>query len=220
MRLFVVGNGFDLAHGLQTKYEHFSDFIEEKDWAFLDELEKPYGYGVNANRDLVKDVLWRDFESNLSRINEDEIIDGITSIDLGLEGGNMGIEDTMDDYLSLQYGYIKRLSKFLKQWVKQIDINTVKRTSMIDPVNNDKFLSFNYTRVLEDIYCIDDWDVLHIHGSLNRNDIEPVIGHGNKECIFAAQQKEEESSTMFDEMSTSAYRVIQNYYEVTLKDVS
>ncbi len=28
MNILVIGNGFDLAHGLLTKYEHFLQFVE------------------------------------------------------------------------------------------------------------------------------------------------------------------------------------------------
>lgn len=28
MNILVIGNGFDLAHGLPTKYEHFLEFCE------------------------------------------------------------------------------------------------------------------------------------------------------------------------------------------------
>lgn len=28
MNILVIGNGFDLAHGLPTKYEHFLEFVK------------------------------------------------------------------------------------------------------------------------------------------------------------------------------------------------
>lgn len=38
-RLVLIGNGFDLAHGLKTKYEHFIDWYwEQKINEFIHEL--------------------------------------------------------------------------------------------------------------------------------------------------------------------------------------
>ncbi|ARE60646.1 hypothetical protein I5Q82_07320 [Acutalibacter muris] len=33
LNILVIGNGFDLAHGLPTKYEHFLKYVEEY-WRF------------------------------------------------------------------------------------------------------------------------------------------------------------------------------------------
>ena len=34
-RIIIVGNGFDLAHGLKTKYEDFINWYWEKTWKYL-----------------------------------------------------------------------------------------------------------------------------------------------------------------------------------------
>lgn len=47
MNILVIGNGFDLAHGLQTKYEHFFKFIEEY---------KKYQY-IFTSEEMVSDTI-------------------------------------------------------------------------------------------------------------------------------------------------------------------
>ncbi|STA93103.1 AbiH family protein [Clostridium cochlearium] len=128
MDLFIVGNGFDRAHGLATSYIDFRRYLEKEDWSYLVRLEEPYGYVPESRQDLVEKLLWREFENNLSDINESEIVDVATSIDMGLEGGDVGIEDTLNDYWEQQYGYIQELNDYLKSWVEQIDINVRKKT--------------------------------------------------------------------------------------------
>lgn len=67
-------------------------FLKREDWGYLVKLEEPYGYVPESKRDLVKKYLWKEFENNLSDINESEIVDGATSIDMGPEGGDVGIK--------------------------------------------------------------------------------------------------------------------------------
>ena len=110
MNLFIIGNGFDLAHNLPTQYINFREYLDEQDWAFLMMLEETYGFCSDSNIEFLKEYLWQNFESNLSYINETEILELGAHIDLGLEGGDYGVEETLDYYWEEQYGYIKKLN--------------------------------------------------------------------------------------------------------------
>lgn len=221
MELFVIGNGFDIAHGLKTTYGNFRDYIEEKDWSYLEALENMYGFCIDSKKELVKEYLWRDFETNLSGIDEIGIIDIGENIDLGLEGGDIGVEDTLNEYWDEQYIFIERLNEFIMSWIKQVEINTTRKTDRIDEDTNGLFITFNYTLLLEEVYEIESYDILHIHGSINEKvDSSPVIGHGDKSKIFEMKQIAEEASDEFEEKKSSIYGALANYYERTLKDVS
>ena len=39
-RIVLIGNGFDLAHNLPTRYINFRKYLDEQDWRFLMKLEK------------------------------------------------------------------------------------------------------------------------------------------------------------------------------------
>ena len=41
-KILILGNGFDLAHGLPTKYSHFLDFCQR--------VEKIWSYGKNNDK--------------------------------------------------------------------------------------------------------------------------------------------------------------------------
>jgi hypothetical protein len=219
LNLFIIGNGFDRAHGLPTSYVDFRNYLEEDNWDYLVSLEAPYDFVPESKRNLVEEYLWKNFENNLSEINEAEIIDGCMSIDMGLEGGDIGIEDTLIDYWEEQYGYIKSLNDYLKSWVEQIDICVPKKTKRIKRKSDDLFISFNYTLLLEKVYKIDKYQILHIHGSIDNDDLQPVIGHGNSGKIREAKEQELEASENFWEKESSIYNALANYYERTLKDV-
>ncbi|QIZ08451.1 hypothetical protein HFZ78_18480 [Priestia megaterium] len=220
MKLFVIGNGFDIGHNLPTAYWDFRNFLERTQPVFLQQFEEKYNIYPNMNDDQIKDLLWNTFESNLASIDEDSIIDMGVSIDMDLESGDMGIEDTLYQYFSEEYDYINKLSVYLKRWIRTIKIrDTLPRTSLIKQTSGDVFLSFNYTVVLETVYKINEGNVIHIHGSLREYTDDPIIGHGNKNRIDSIQEKISKAEILFDEKWSSICRSVKDYYLGTFKDI-
>lgn len=218
MKLFIIGNGFDIGHGLPTQYWDFRTYLENRDPNFLTVFEEHYDIYPNMSNDEKADLLWNELETNLANIDEDAIIDSGVSIDMDLESGDVGIEDTLYAYFSDEYRYIELLAKYLKQWVRTIRIrDTKKRTSLI--TNESLYITFNYTAVLENVYGISPARITHIHGSLREYDIDPVLGHGNQDRINNIIEKRKEAENLFDEKWTSICRVVEDYYKRTFKDV-
>lgn len=219
MKLFIIGNGFDIGHELPTQYWDFRTYLENMYPDFLYVFEEHY-YIYPRMSDEKKDVLlWNELETNLANIDEDVIIENGVSVDMDLEGGDVGIEDTLYQYFSDEYSYIERLAKYLKQWVRTIKIrDTQKKSSLI--TNDSVYITFNYTAVLENVYGISPSKITHIHGSLRQYDIEPVLGHGNQERIERILEKRIEAERLFDEKWTSICRVVEDYYKRTYKDVN
>ncbi|HAT4213916.1 TPA: hypothetical protein I9014_000697, partial [Clostridium perfringens] len=123
-------------------------------------------------------------------------------------------------YWENQYEFIRELNEYLINWVEQIDISDIdKRTDFIIERNDDKFITFNYTLVLEEIYNINKENVLHIHGSIDENDDSPIIGHGDKEKVNEMREIAREAKECFNEKKYSIYNAVANYCERTLKDV-
>lgn len=227
MKLFVIGNGFDLAHGLKTSYGDFRDYLEEENLGFLSSLEAMYGVVIgdwidrideDVWKEGIKEYLWQDFESNLANIDETIIYNG-EDIDLGLESGDIGVEDTLDEYWEGQYSFIEELNKYVMSWIKQVDIYTDRITNLINAETNDKFITFNYTLLLEYVYNVDERNILHIHGSIDENDYTPVIGHGNQEKINEMLKVAIEAEEKYHEKRCSIYNAVANYYRRTLKNV-
>jgi hypothetical protein len=143
-------------------------------------------------------------------------------MDLGLEGGNINVIDTMDPYLEKEFSYIKELSKHLLGWVNTIKMPLEPAFKLIGEKKEDVYLTFNYTLVLEGLYLIEEDNILHIHVSKKDNENPLIIGHGNKELIKNAYKSAYEAWNLEypDEMGEAAYNAIAKYYERTLKDVN
>lgn len=221
MKLFIIGNGFDKGHGLNTSYWDFRNYLENMYPDFLYAFESHYYiYPVNSE-EAKKELLWNELEKNLANIDEEVIIEEALQVDMALESGDVGIEDTLYEYFTDEYKYIERLAKYLKQWVRTIKIRDAKpRTSMINNFQDALFITFNYTAVLERVYGISEGKIIHIHGSLREHECDPILGHGNIERIEQIDEKLEEAERMYDEKEISICKVVKDYYERTYKDVN
>ena len=132
MTLYILGNGFDLAHKLPTAYWDFRTYLKSAHPEFLEAFEEHYDIYPSMSDEAKKEYLWNRFESNLANIDEDSIIESGTSIEMDLESGDVGIEDTLYSYFTNEYQYIQKLSVYLKEWVRTIRIrDCLPRTSKI-----------------------------------------------------------------------------------------
>jgi len=220
MKLFIIGNGFDLAHGLPTKYWDFRKYLEKVDPEFIASFEGHYDIYPNIPENEKINLFWNNFEANLANIDEDNIISNAVSIEMGLESGDIGIMDTLYMYFGDEYGYIKLLAQYLKKWIETININEIKpKTKFIQKDYNALYITFNYTTVLENIYKINEKEIIHIHGSVREQDDEPILGHGNEVRINKIRKELAESEKIFDEKMMSICKVLSDYYAETHKNV-
>ena len=220
IKLYVIGNGFDLAHKLPTQYWDFRTYLCNVYPDFLNEFEQHYYIYPNESDESKRDILWNCFETNLANINEDIIIEDATNMDLGLESGDYGIEETLRWYFREEYKYINSLEKYLKQWVRTVKIRDTKpHTSFVDKNENDFYITFNYTSVLENVYGIDPARIIHIHGSLHEYDDDPILGHGNLNRIQDIKAKRHQAETYYNEKEMSICKVVEEYYQTTFKNV-
>ena len=142
MKVFIIGNGFDKGHDLKTNYWDFRIYLKNMYPEFLNAFEGHYYIYPANNEKAQRELLWNELEKNLANIDEDVIIDNALQMDMALESGDVGIEDTLYEYFTDQYKYIDLLAKYLKQWVRTIRIRDVKpRTSLINKVEDAIYIS-------------------------------------------------------------------------------
>lgn len=207
MKLYIIGNGFDIAHGIKCKYSDFGDYLGENYPDYYESISHGYS-GSNA--------LWKDFENELPSC--------ATNIEeLGLEMGNVMRDeidyDPMDDmgigiWLDDQYRFLNELPKYLRLWVESIDT----KKDAVYKINKDSvFLTFNYTDTLERIYCIDPDNIQHIHGYVKNKKQELVIGHCNQTAISYALEKKKEAEINFVDFAVSTFDRVSKYCNATLK---
>ena len=134
-KLYVIGNGFDLHHGLPCGYADFRAWLQVNRPDVHRELIRLYG---ESDSDL-----WSDFEKGLSCFDLDNYPDDVKR----------------EELVQLKDG----LNEAFGAWVKTIGAPG-KETAIEDIDKSAVFFTFNYTRTLEDFYGIDESRVVHLHG--------------------------------------------------------
>lgn len=157
--LYIIGNGFDLHHGLSTSYLNFRNYCASTVpslWSILSEI---YGDMIN------NDMWWSCFENKLGCVN----YDNLALSNNGFALGEQKVQNLFKGMLPPLFG----------KWIRQIRKNPQKDTSLnID--TESLFFTFNYTLVLEEVYHIDENNVWHIHNSIKNPD-NIIIGHDSDE---------------------------------------
>ena len=178
--LYVIGNGFDIAHGLPSRYIDFKEWLQNNQEDIYDKLVE-YFPDV-ANEDL---EWWSDFENNLDTLSAHEAIYRNANENYP----NFGSDDFRDaDYHIAEYETGKEIRNLyfeiqeaFESWIKQLGEPT--RNYRFKLPLNTFFLTFNYTDTLQDYYKISSDDIFFIHGRESVG--EPLIfGHaGNPSHI-------------------------------------
>ncbi len=231
MTLFIIGNGFDLSHNLKTSYLDFKNFISKEEPELLVKIFECYKYSFKrtykdhfSEEELdVESLLWADFEKNMGTINHEEILE--IDSDLGLEYPEASGYDTLESHLDLESIDISEdLFNILHCWIKSIDVeNSSKKTSFISTEDENLFLTFNYTLLLEECYRIEEENICHIHGSIHTS---PIMGHNNlKEieflCVEAKSFDSDDDNDYDDYNKIKKLQITKaiTLYEKTLKNI-
>ncbi|MDR2225223.1 MAG: bacteriophage abortive infection AbiH family protein [Providencia sp.] len=171
MRLYIIGNGFDIRHGLPTGYKHFKSYVAKNDQELYDSIEEYIPAGDE----------WNELESALGEIDYELILQ---NSEMFLASYNT--DDWSDAYHhDYQYEVDKitrmlsaRLKKQFADWVKGINIADADNSEQYIPhiPRESLYFSFNYTNTLQQIYAVPDEQIIHIHGNCSYDD-DLILGH-------------------------------------------
>lgn len=207
-KLFIIGNGFDLHHGLPTRYTDFIDFVERRyprEYIWLHRSVKEYALGYWDIIDKAdKGYVWNNMEDLLGSFEPMELLAEhmVWDTDKGYKG-----PPSEEIQQLLHFGL--HISEYLNAWLAALwpKIEALRPLKNLEELfaGEKLVLSFNYTQTLERVYGIKD--VLHIHGASG----QPLImGHGNGDC-----------GKMYGEdfgINKVNYKYIRRYYIQTNKD--
>ena len=164
--LFIIGNGFDRAHNIQSSYKDFRNWLQTNRYQdFVTTLENLFPTTIENEI-----LLWSEFEKALGIYYEGKIHDNYFP---GIDTGFLNQEVQLRVPNRIKY-YIDSISSCMKQWAEYIDRPIYEKVfSGLSP--NYKYLSFNYTSVLEKSYSIPSFNICHIHGCAKDNKV--IVGH-------------------------------------------
>lgn len=176
--MFIIGNGFDRAHGLQTGYEDFHQYLKatfpnanEEDEQLPGVFQTPDGEVDCDDIEAVGFIMrlitqaepnseqWSALEESLGRLDFCEEFDWLPEPtdregDVDMWATSYQNEDVASD-LSV---VIEKLSDYFTDWIKTIDLTKVQQIADFGNLieSEDIFLNFNYTETLEVVYQVND----------------------------------------------------------------
>lgn len=164
MKLYIIGNGFDIHHRLRTSYLNYREFLLNNYPQVLAEFEKfPYTFMYGQN--YIE--LWSDLEQSLSiNYNEcisDAIEDGYPDLNNDSESRWYEIEFELEEQTRFIYDFT---GKYFYEWLYSIDFSNC--IPDLPLTHNDLYVTFNYTTTLETIYNIPSSRILPLHGCIDK----------------------------------------------------
>lgn len=174
--LYIIGNGFDIHHEINCKYTDFRHWLEKTKPNIYSQLCELYQISIDKNE---AKEWWSEFENMLSELDLNNYVENVVI-------GNypdFSKEDLRDrDYHAAEYAAEDELGRFVYNvkhtfccWIASLDkADSRKRIHLIR--KDSLFITFNYTRTLEELYRIPENQVLHIHGMIG--DDKLILGHG------------------------------------------
>ena len=172
-RLFVIGNGFDLHHGLSTSYNDFREYVLNTNPMVYSSILSILS-SIYTEEELKE---WRDIENKLSSLQkldyesifDDEIVSGATT----------DIEKSWYWYSPqcIASQYVDPLFQFQKlfdKWVNSIKIEGASPNPYIQFSAEDDFLTFNYTDTLQMLYGVTEERISYLHG---KKEGERIFGY-------------------------------------------
>ena len=221
--LYVIGNGFDLMHGVKSSYRAFRDFLgKNSDLRF-----KLESY-------LKTDDIWADFEDVLGHINMDmmanpdvvgDMLDatGFFKDDSGAAEYYTALEMAAEPMRSIT----KDLEKRFRMWIEKLEIGTNDRP-LKTLFQDDKVLCFNYTEFVEALYGVSESNICYIHGCRRKKKGHQkeklILGHkpGASEDEYALirglKRKKSYRSQVIDVAQEGVVRLLSEYDEAITKN--
>lgn len=173
--LVIIGNGFDIWHGLPTTFcdfkEECSDYLIEY-ISYFDDL-----HSTDRN--------WSNFENSLQSFNTTSFIENATlhhpeDAMLGGYGLNSG---NADEIYSKAEELVSEIAKSFSMWINSIEMNRAEELIVFP--SSYKFINFNYTPTLQYVCGIPDSNILHIHGNKLGN---IIFGHGSYQSLETSDE--------------------------------
>lgn len=172
--LYVIGNGFDIHHGIKSSYRCYMEWLKEN---HRDDYQKVINfYGDEAE----KHEWWNEFEKNLGYFDIRGKVENWSFRNQPTERQleKMRAIDTMGGAWEAQVnigGITSILKDSFHEWIDSLN-NALSGNKIVIDSQNAYFITFNYSLTLENVYNVPSAQILHIHGCLN--DDEYIIGHG------------------------------------------
>ena len=215
MKLYIIGNGFDIHHGLKTKYSDYKEFLLKNNFLSANELRKFEAGDYRISKLLEED--WSNVEEALCYDFSEMVYQAYVTFPVDLMDDSDSRWDNMviecDRLLSIPSKIIG--NNFLK-WISSINLDNAKNKIDID--KSGYFITFNYTKTLEQVYNIKNNQILHLHGIYDRK-IQFGNNENNPNVIREELDRQYSDKEWYGATYSRGIDIFQKYCLNTYKDL-
>ena len=177
--LYIIGNGFDRHHDVESGYNSFRDWLKRNDTELYDVYSSVCRY----------DALWSDFENGLAYVDRDYFINFAEAFlpDYSKDPDDWQMADILlagDWARDKAYELISDLKTAFYKWIKSLKAPKSYESKKVFLDFDARYLTFNYTDFLESKYGIDPANIKYIHGNRLYGKNSLVVGHGGDDKAF------------------------------------
>lgn len=215
-KLYIVGNGFDLYHGMETSYNSFGLFLNNANLTIYDYLIEYYSLPDIANGDEGDNgnTLWSEFESALADLDYETVLDNNSDYLAKPSSAEFRDRDWHAFQIEME-NIVGDLTKNLFEVFRNF-ILKVKYPNLIDidklPLEtNALYFTFNYTETLEKLYKIREGNILYIHEKASDNQTGLILGHGIDPKKFIQEDPKPPEDLSYDERERWIEDMSDNY---------
>lgn len=175
--LIVIGNGFDLDHGMATGFGHFRRFLEDCNDRILAGLES-----IGEYVGVPPEEMWCDFEKYMEGLGSDYLNDYNAEMVRELvpyysDDFRDRDNHTLEVLYDMDLFWIDSLKAAFYEWISSVELPNAKKYQI--DATESLILNFNYTTTLEDVYGIPTSRMIHIHGTARTMD-SLIMGHSSR----------------------------------------
>lgn len=153
MRLVVCGNGFDLHHGLNTSYKNYRDYLLSQNIQAVKQFE-------TLTEQVTETSPWNNIEASLG-INYSKYVEDL--MNEYLKDSNICLDAVCEDELRFLFSFT---GEYFARWLGTIDVTVASRDFSIGLLQDDLYVTFNYTDTLQQVYDIPEDNIIFLHGKL------------------------------------------------------
>lgn len=208
--LYIIGNGFDLHHGLPTEYWRFKNYLEQVDREVYDWVENY----------IAIDEDWAELELSLADLDTENIVtelEGFLVSYSAEDWSDAGHHNFQYEVDKVATGLSAGLQRHFADWIRSIPMPDRDQVPLLlTSLDKDAdYLTFNYTSTLTKLYDIAPENILHIHGEGEDESSDLVLGHARAAADRSLLQDgvDEDTDTRFAE----AMGILDDYFEKTFK---
>jgi len=230
--LVVIGNGFDMAHGIRSKYSDFHKYLTEYEYE-RKQSKKSLIYAENGNisenvrkhilldklqKYIPQEDLWSSFEKSLGYLDYEKLKKNCFDY-LNRHKDRNRMYHTNHDFqyiIQKELNFTDDIDYQFQRWIDRLNKNVFSLPSILkilkECADSVGFLNFNYTDILERVYGVPRKNILYIHGKAGENR-KLILGH-HDDSLWRKEHFQQEEK--FQE--TEADRIIGCYFRKTYKN--